>query len=146
MSVTRQDVELVMDRRIGAAMALAGMVTSDSSVNPWLTDPLRWALYMLGYEASGVTSVTDTDLASVPGNAIDALLDLCELRTLEAVRTNYTDVTTRVGQVQEDHSDYLTALAATIRDKRAQIASVHDDLLQHPLSPEGGSGVRIVAL
>lgn len=146
MSITRQDVEQVMDRRIGAAMTLADMSTSTGEINPWLTDPLRWALYMLGYDSASVVSVTDTDLADVPAGAYDALLDLCELRALEAVRTNYTDVTTRVGQVQESRSDYLVALAATIKDKRATIASIHDDLLVHPLSPDGGSGVRIVAL
>lgn len=146
MTITRQDVEQVMDRRVGAAMDLAGMSTGDGNINPWLTDPLRWALYMLGYDATSVVSVTDADLADVPAGAYDALLDLCELRALEAVRTNYTDVTTRVGQVEEDRSDYLTALAATIKDKRSTIASIHDDLLKHPLSPDGGSGVRIVAL
>ncbi len=146
MSITRQDIEQVMDRRIGAALTLAGMTTGDGNINPWLTDPLRWALYMLGYDATSVVSVTDSDLADVPAGAYDALLDLCELRALEAVRTNYTDVTTRVGQVEEDRSDYLTALAATIKDKRSTIASIHDDLLKHPLSPDGGSGVRIVAL
>lgn len=147
MTITRQDVEQVMDRRVGAAMDLAGMSTGDGNINPWLTDPLRWALYMLGYQSTSVTAVTDADLASVPATLHDAVLDLCELRALEAVRTNYVDVTTRVGQVSEDRSDYATALAALIDDKRRQVAGVYDAILVHPLSADGGStSVRIIAL
>lgn len=147
MTITRQDVEQVMDRRVGAAMELAGMSTGDGNINPWLTDPLRWALYMLGYTSTSIVAVTDSDLADVPAGAVDALLDLCELRTLEAVRTNYIDVTTRVGQVSEDKSDYATALTAMIEDKRKQVAGVHDALLVHPLTATGGSStVRIIAL
>lgn len=147
MTLTRQDVETVMGRRIGAAMEMVSMTTGDGDINPWLTDPLRWALYMLGYTTTSVIAVTDDDLANVPGALDDAVLDLCELRTLESVRTNYVDVTTRVGQVSEDKSDYATALATLIDDKRRQVAGVYDAVLVHPLSADGGSSsVRIVAL
>lgn len=146
MSITRAEVEQIITKRLGALLAEAGMDTLQSGVNPWLTDPLRWALYMLGIETASVVSVDDTDLAAVQRHQVDALLDLCELKTLEAISTNYTDVDTKVGAVYE----YRAALGTQIRQiadrKRMQIAALYADLLAHPLEPASSAGIRLVAL
>jgi len=145
MSITRQDADTILTRRIGAYLEQANM-TANGSVNPYLTDPLRWALYMLGVASASYTAVTDTDLQNVAAASVDALLDLAELRSLEAVLTNFTNVTTRVGQVSEDRSDLGDRIRTAIEDKRKRVAAIYDGLLAHPLDGSASSGVRIVAL
>lgn len=145
MTITRIEIEQVLDRRLGSFLTEAGMTVQDG-VNPWLTDPLRWSLYMLGRESASIVAVVDADLEGVPRSQVDALLDLCELKALEAILTNYTGVDTRVGQVQEDRA----ALGAQMRQiadrKRKHIASLYGHLLAHPLEQTSDTTVRLVAL
>lgn len=145
MSITRQDVDTILTRRIGAYLEEASM-TASGSVNPYLTDPIRWALYMLGVSTASYTAVTDADLGNVAGTAVDALLDLSELRALESVLTNYTNVTTKVGQVEESRSDLGARIRTAIEDKRKRVAAIYDGLLAHPLDGAASSSVRVVSL
>lgn len=146
MSITRAEVEQIITKRLGAFLVEAGMDTLQGGINPWLTDPMRWALYMLGIETASVISVDNADLTAVQRHQVDALLDLCELKTLETISTNYTDVDTKVGAVYE----YRAALGTQIRQiadrKRTQIISLYGELLAQPLEPVSSTGVRLVAL
>lgn len=105
-------------------------------VNPWLTDPLRWALSMLGHATASFTSVTDDDLAPVTNDHVEALLDLCELRMLESVQTNLASVDVTAGPLQEKRSQLATALAETIAERRKLYDARHKHLLDRPLSDE----------
>lgn len=145
MSITRIEVEQVLDRRLGNFLAEASM-TSDSGVNPWLTDPLRWALYMLGIETASIVTVTDADLEAVQRSQVDALLDLCELKALEAVQTNYKSITTWVGAVKEDPASFVENLASMILVKRKHVAALYGALLAHPLEQASDTTVRLVSL
>ncbi|MEY4075386.1 MAG: hypothetical protein RJA29_2743 [Pseudomonadota bacterium] len=116
-------------------------------VNPWLTDPLRWALSMLGVESASVSAVTDADLSGVQRSQVDALLDLAELRALEAVQTNLVSVETWVGEVKEDPSAFTQNLASIIVTKREQIAARYGALLARPLDPSvSAKSARLIAL
>ena len=125
MTITRYEVEQVLDRRLGNFLAEASM-TSDSGVNPWLTDPLRWALYMLGIETASIVTVTDVDL--------------------EAVQTNYKSITTWVGAVKEDPASFVENLASMILAKRKHVAALYGALLAHPLEQASDTTVRLVSL
>lgn len=145
MSITRTQAEQILQLRIGSFLEEAEMSVQDG-VNQWLTDPLRWALSMLGIETASVVAVTDADLSGVQRSQVDALLDLAELRALEAVQTNLASVTTWVGPVKEDPSKFTENLAAMIQAKRTQIAARYGALLVRPLDPSAGKRVQLVAL
>lgn len=145
MSITRMEAEQILQRRIGAFLEETGMTVQDG-LNPWLTDPLRWALAMLGVGTASVTAVTDADLSAVQRSQVDALLDLAELKTLEAIQTNYVNVTTWVGPIKEDPAKLMESLAAMIQTRRAQIAARYGALLVQPLDPGVGKRVQIAAL
>lgn len=145
MTITRIEIEQILDRRLGSFLAEAEM-TSDSGVNPWLTDPLRWALYMLGIETASIIAVVDADLVNVQRSQVDALLDLCELKALEAVQTNYKSVTTWVGAVKEDTSTFVENLASLILAKRKHVATLYGSVLAHPLEQTSDTTVRLIAL
>jgi hypothetical protein len=124
MTITRYEVEQILSRRIGGYLTVASM-TSDSGVNPWLTDPLRWALTAMGYTTASYTAVTDSDLAGVADARIGALLDLTELRALEAVYSNLTAVSNKAGPLQDDYNDLARRLEKMRDNKRAEILAVH---------------------
>jgi hypothetical protein len=141
MSITRAQAEQILQYRIGGYLEDAGM-TADDSPNPWLTDPLRWALAMLGIATASIVDVTDADLAAVTTTQTDALLDLAELRALEAVQTNLIGAETWVGPIKEDTSRTVEALAAIIATKRRQVAQNYGSLLVLPVD----SSVRKASL
>ena len=124
MTITRYQVEQILSRRIGGYLTVASM-TSDSGVNPWLTDPLRWALTAMGYTTASYTAVTDSDLAGVADARIGALLDLTELRALEAVYSNLTAVSNRAVPLQDDYNDLARRLEKMRDNKRAEILAMH---------------------
>lgn len=136
MSITRIEIEQVVARRLGGFLAEAGMDALQDGVNPWLTDPLRWALSMLGYATASFTSVTDDDLAPVADGHVEALLDLCELRMLESIQTNLASVDVTAGPLQEKRSQLATALAEIITERRKIYGARHGHLLDQPLSDE----------
>ena len=143
--ITRIEVEQVLDRRLGNFLAEAGM-TSDSGVNPWLTDPLRWALSALGYVAASITAVTDSDLSAVAAAHTDALLDLTELRTLEAVQTNLTAVDVTAGPLGERRSQLAERLGEMITERRKVYGTRYASLLTTPLSGDAPKRATLQAL
>lgn len=145
MAITRIEAEQILTQRMAGILTEADMLADDTP-SPWLTDALRWALFMLGIDTASVAAVTDDDLATVQRSQVDALLDLTELRALEAVQTNYVNVTTWVGAVKEDPAKFMENLAAMIQTRRQQIAARYAALLVRPLDPSVSTRVRLVAL
>lgn len=135
MSITRIEIEQIIQLRIGRFLSETGMSVQDG-VNPWLTDPLRWSLAMLGYVTASFTSVTDSDLAAVVSGHVEALLDLCELRMLESIQTNLASVDVTAGPLQEKRSQLATALAEIITERRKIYGARHGHLLDQSLSDE----------
>ncbi len=115
-------------------------------VNPWLTDPLRWALSMLGIESASIVAVTDTDLANVGRNQVDALLDLAELRALESVLTNLVDVKVTAGPLSVNSSELPDRLATIITAKRDAVRAMYGRLLVAPLDGADETFVRLRVL
>lgn len=81
---------------------------------------MAWACRQLGVDIAQLRAVTDGELADIA--QVDAFLDLSELRILESVQTNLSDVTTKVGPVSEDWNDLSKRLADLISQKRSNIA------------------------
>lgn len=145
MSITRIDAENLLGRRIGGFLAEAGM-TVNSGVNPWLTDPLRWALAALGAAPAAYTAVTDDDLAALDATRVDALLDLTELKALEAVQTNLTAVDVTAGPLQERRGQLAERLADLIAERRKSYGTRYAALLAVPLTDDAPkrAGLRVL--
>ena len=112
-------------------------------VNPWLTDPLRWSLTALGYTVASVTAVTDSDLSGVETAHTEALLDLTELRTLEAVQTNLTSVDVTAGPLGERSSQLPDRIGEMSAARRTVSGTRYASLLVAPLS---GDALRLTGM
>lgn len=146
MSITRIEVEQVLARRLGNFLAEAGMDALQDGVNPWLTDPLRWSLTALGYTVASVTAVTDSDLSGVETAHTEALLDLTELRTLEAVQTNLTAVDVTAGPLSERRSQLADRIGEMVTERRKVYGSRYASLLVAPLSGDAPKLASMAAL
>lgn len=121
-------------------------MTVEDGVNPWLTDPLRWALGMLGIQTDSIVVVSDLDLFKVMREQVDALLDLTELRLLETVLTNLVDVKVTAGPLSVNSSELPDRLTAIIADKRSSVGAMHRRFLAAPLDDAGDVQARLTAL
>ena len=89
MSITRQQAETVLIRRVGGLLTEAGLDgTSRAGQNKDLNDPITSGLLKLGHTSIvDISDVTDTDLAAVTTDELDAFLTLAEHRALQNIQT-----------------------------------------------------------
>ena len=136
----------MLARRLGGFLAEADMDALQDGVNPWLTDPLRWALSTLGYVTASITAVTDSDLSGVAEALTEALLDLTELRALEAVQTNLTAVDVTAGPLGERRSQLADRIGEMVTERRKVYGSRYASLLVAPLSGDAPKLTGMAAL
>lgn len=131
MAITREQLDTIIIRRIGAMLAQCNMdgTTSDGT-NADLVDPLRWALKQSGYSTLSILNVTDTDLEDVPTTSLDLVLDLFELRCLESASTKLTEVDEVAGPREKKFSQLGRRLKDLIDDKTKLIESEHGIILR----------------
>jgi len=124
MAYTRADIESVLVQRVGGVFIAAGMDgTTISGSNASLNDPIGYALRQLGYNVAYIASVSDADLAGVPGSEIDALLDLAELRALNNFIGMYSAVDIRLGPRSENLSQLAAQVGKRVEALEKSIAS-----------------------
>ncbi len=126
--------ELIEENRLSALLVKARALTGDSS-RPALDPCIQWALRMLGYTVASLTTTAEAELAAVTTAHIDALLDLTELKMLEAIQTNLTEVDLTTGPVTEALSDLSDRLAKLVPIKRANIGLMYGKLMAIPFDP-----------
>jgi hypothetical protein len=127
MTMTRANVEALLIRRCGTALTQAGLdgTTQDGS-NGELNDPIGRALRILEYTTATPADITDSDLAALEDDDIDALLDLAELRTLETVYNVVVDkVDTTVGPQRQNLAQWANALDAKIQRLQEQARALY---------------------
>jgi len=96
-SLTRADVESVLIRRAGKLMTKVGLDgVTISGANLDLNDPIRRAARQIGVTVSDPILVADADLASLVCWQVEYLLDVAELRLLESIWENWTEVSQAV--------------------------------------------------
>lgn len=137
-------VETVLTRRLGSLLDEAGL-SVEAGPNPHLADPVAWALRALGYSVASIVDVSDSDLAPLATGHVDALLDLAELRTLEAVAGNMTAVDVTVGPVSERRGSLGDRVVKLVESRREAAQARWGGLLVQPLQDSGGP-VRLVSL
>lgn len=108
-----------IETRITGYIEKANAITGEGKAVS-LPSCMAWACRQLGVDIAQLRSVTDDELSAI--TQVDAFLDLTELRVLESVQTNLSDVTTKVGPVSEDWNDLSKRIADLIAKKRLAIA------------------------
>jgi hypothetical protein len=141
MALTISSVEAVLAQRLSALVTLSAISTTVI-----YDDPIAWALRRLGYTTAAVGNATDGEVGVVTGGAVDALLDLAELRTLETLQQQIQRVTTKAGPVQENWNDLREALKVLVPEKRKAVSAMHGHLLAYPLDATDKRAVQIAAL
>jgi hypothetical protein len=106
-------------------MSFAGMAVTVAGSNASLNDPLGYALRQTGYTVASITSVADSDLASLEVDDIDQILDYAELRTLENIAGNLDDVDITNGPESEKFSQIGASLEKRISRLAANIAETY---------------------
>ena len=146
MAVTRDSVDVILIRRLGSLLAEAGLDGETTDGNQSLSDPIGWALRMLGFSPASLTTVDDSDLVAISGVYVDALLDLAELRTLESISGHLTSVGITVGPVSQQSGELATRVIAMARQKRSDVAAQWGAYLSAPLTESSTSTVRLRSL
>lgn len=117
--LTVTDATEEIETRVTGYIDKANAITGEGKAIS-LPSCMAWAGRLLGADLAQLRSVNDDELATV--TQVDAFLDLCELRVLETVQTNLSDVTTQVGPIREDWNDLAKRIGELIAQKRANIA------------------------
>lgn len=126
MSLSRASVEGVLIRRCGRILTAAGLDgTTASGANADLADPISSAVRQLGLSVATLGSVSDSDLAGVATEDLDALLDLAELRCYESALGNLDVVDVSVGPERESLGQLGARLEGLIERTRTKIQRAH---------------------
>lgn len=131
---TLADVQAVINDRVGALLAEARAATGDAT-KPSVDTCIGWAVRMLGYTTASILAPTDGEVQAVASTKVDALLDLAELRTLESIQTNLSQVDLTTGPVLERLGQLPTRLADIVPKKRQVVALQWGKYLAEPLDP-----------
>lgn len=146
MALQRYSLDTVLLRRCAPLMERAGMDITTVGGNPDLDDPIAWALRVLGFSTANVETVSDADLSTVGVAYWDAILDLAEVRCLESVAANLSKVSTRVGNLQQQHGELAPRVQKLADTRRRNAAITHQALLTIPIVPGAGSDILLEAL
>ncbi len=98
------------------------MAVTIVGTNASLNDAIGWAIRQAGGTVASLALVTDADVATVATTDLDKLIDLAELRTLEAILANFSAVDKKAGPVEIKSSQFADRILALLNLKRAAIA------------------------
>jgi hypothetical protein len=104
MALTVATVESILMTRLSPLLTAAGMDATD------LDDAMGWAIRQASGTVTTWTTVVDADVATVPDDNMDYMLDLAEYRTLVDILGNLDDVNVTSGPYKEE----LSQLAAQV--------------------------------
>lgn len=113
MSLTRQQAEELLFRRLGPAMYRADMDVIHDGTNPNFADPLAWALTELNLNApTDVTNPEDTDVAQVASGNLYKYVALAEWRLLMNIIGNLDDTDEKLGPTGMWNSQFAKQMQA----------------------------------
>lgn len=134
MTLTRANVEFLLEAELGPLLTTAGMDgTTVDGTNVDLNAPIAHAVRDLGYTVASAVLVADADVDDVTDAQTDQFLSLVMLHTLEAVLGNLDDVDIRVGP----RSEKLSQLAGQVERKINRLLAL--------LAREHGYGLATVS-
>ena len=120
---TKTVIVTVLANRCGPLMTKAGMTIT--TLGDDFNDPVAWAIRKCGYATADVSSPSEAEIAAVPADDMDKLLDLAELRLLENIATNLDDVDVTVGPRSEKLDQLAQRVTAKIARLQARIEATY---------------------
>lgn len=103
MPVTEAQIETEVIARDGPLLTSAGLDgTTVNGSNPSILPAVGWALRQMGYAPAAFGVVTSTDLARVPDNQADELIDLAEYRVLLNIQGRLSTTKISLGPLTEE--------------------------------------------
>lgn len=123
MTLTRANVDTLINRRCGALLRACGFaLVEESGDNVDLNDPIAWALRQCGLSVASPVAPSEAEVGAVSDALLDQFLDHCELRALQSALTRYVGVDVSA-QSESKQADQLGArIERAIARKRDQIA------------------------
>jgi hypothetical protein len=125
MTTTRSDIETLLVSRLSGWLTSAGMAVTIVGSNASLNDPIGWAIRQVGGSVVSPALVTTTDVQTVVAADLDKLIDLAELRTLEAILANFSAVDKKAGPVEIKSSQFADRILALLALKRAWLNTTY---------------------
>jgi hypothetical protein len=124
MTITRADVEAELISRQKSRMEAVDMSLSASGSNPDLNSVIGYAVRQCGGTVASVSSVSNSDLATVTDD-LDKLLDIAEYRLLLSIKGRWGRHDITAGQLSEKLSQFATDLDKDIDRKRSELSDVY---------------------
>lgn len=126
MTMTRAQVEQVLVRRCGLMLIAANLDgTTINGTNGDLNDPIGYALRASGLSVADLAYVSDGDLANVPDDLVDQVLDLAEYRALLSIEGNLDQVDVTIGPRSESLGQLAAKVKAQIDRLEAKIGRMY---------------------
>lgn len=126
MTITRANLEFAIVADLGAWMAQAGLAVTVAGTNASLNGPIGWAIRTSGGTTGAPSLITDADILTVPATvSYDQLVDLSELRTLEAIYQSYTKVDVKDLTSEKKSDQFAARVWKAIQTKRELIADTY---------------------
>ena len=117
------EAELVGRMRVLMEVAGISVLTSD---NPDLVGPIGRAIRTLGGTQATLGKLTQADLDTLPADTLEALLDVSQLHTLEAIQAAFTsDSHIKELDYEERSGERVAAIGKLIDALRARIATLY---------------------
>ena len=111
MTITRANCEVILVKRLKVLMEAAELAVTFAGLNDDLSDPLAWAMRMIGETTDDPTTTTDAELSGVAVASYDDLINLAEYRTLQNILGNLDLVDINAGP----RAEKLSQLADQVR-------------------------------
>lgn len=124
MTITRADVEAELVSRQKSRMEAVNMSLSFSGSNLDLNSAIGYAVRHCGGTVASVSSVSNSDLATVTDD-LDKLLDIAEYRLLLSIKGRWGRHDITAGQLSEKLSQFATDLDKDIDRKRSELSDVY---------------------
>lgn len=124
MALTRMEVETMLFRRLGPAMARADMSVVIDGSHPILGDAITFALMEWGYNApTNFTSPEDADLVQVAEADYQKFLGVCEWRLVKSILGNLDDTDEKLGPTGMWNSQFAKQMERYLDDLTARLIS-----------------------
>jgi hypothetical protein len=131
-ALTRAQFESVLILRRGPMIVgccMSANPGADPSPRAYLGDPIATALECLGFQVQDPTNPADPEVAPVSnGRPRRQAFDLAELRLIESVIGNFSQVTYRSGSEGQDLTDFRKDAQAQLEWKRLQVHQDYPEL------------------
>ena len=123
MSLTRAQFESELVSRRSGMMQIVSMAVTTTGANASLNGPIGFAVRQAGGSVANVTSVADSDIATVSDDSIDQMFDMAEYRLLLNIKGMWGKVDISSGPFSQSLSQFADQLDNDIKAMKEAITA-----------------------